>query len=137
MRRDQMLSQIPFVLHHFVTEGAGNPLGLDVHVDNVLLKVERVGESFPTVIAETGLHTAPSVTRMAAVVIHVVVLDGVVITEITAAGAAVRYFTSFFLEFLSLFLPFSEDFFMIYRRKSSEKLVKVNSDARRPGRRKN
>ena len=122
MRRDQMLSQIPFVLHHFVTEGTGNPLGLDVHVDNVLLKVERVGESFPTVIAETGLHTAPSVTRMAAVVIHVVVLDGVVITEITAAGAgaAVRYFTSFFLEFLSLFLPFSEDFFMIYSESESE-----------------
>ena len=56
---DQVLPQIPFVLHHLeikdedeeengffvlhlLAHGAGNALGLDVDVDNVLLQVEAI-----------------------------------------------------------------------------------------------
>jgi hypothetical protein len=35
-----------------------------VHVDNVLLEVEAVGEGFPAVVADTWLHAAPPVTRV-------------------------------------------------------------------------
>ena len=57
---DQVLPQIPLVLDHFVANVAVNSLRLNVHIDNVLLEVEAVWESFPAVVAEPGLHAAPS-----------------------------------------------------------------------------
>ena len=38
----QMFPQIPFILYNFVTDGAVDPLRLDMHVDNVLLEIEAV-----------------------------------------------------------------------------------------------
>ena len=32
-----------------------------MHVDNVLLQIERIGKGFPAVVAEPGLHTPPAV----------------------------------------------------------------------------
>ena len=55
----QMFPQIPFILYNFVTDGAVDPLRLDMHVDNVLLEIEAVRESFPAVVTEPRLHTAP------------------------------------------------------------------------------
>ena len=55
----KMFPQIPFIFDNFVTYCAVHPLGLDVHVDDVLLQVEAVGEGFPAVVAQSGLHTAP------------------------------------------------------------------------------
>ena len=54
-----MFPQIPFIFDNFVTYRAVHPLGLDVHVDDVLLQVEAVGEGFPAIVTESGLHTAP------------------------------------------------------------------------------
>ena len=38
----QMFPQIPFILDNFLTNSAINPLGLDMHVDDVLLQIEAV-----------------------------------------------------------------------------------------------
>ena len=46
---------------HLLAHGAGNALGLDVDVDDVLLQVEAVWESLPAVLANPRLHTPPSV----------------------------------------------------------------------------
>ena len=35
-----------------------------MHVDYVLLEIEAVGESLPTVVTESGLHTPPPLTGM-------------------------------------------------------------------------
>ena len=64
MRRDQVLAEVPLVLDDLLADGAGDALGLDVHVHNVLLEVEAVGESLPAVVADAGLHAAPSVARV-------------------------------------------------------------------------
>ena len=61
---DQMFTQIPLIFDDFVAEWTGHPLRLDMHVDNVLFQIERIGKSFPTVVTETGLHTSPTVTWM-------------------------------------------------------------------------
>ena len=45
-----------------------------MNVDNMLLQVEGVGESFPTIIEQARLHTTPSVARMASVVVLSVVV---------------------------------------------------------------
>ena len=42
MCSDQVFSEIPFIFDNFVTNCAINPLGLDMHVDDVLLQVEAV-----------------------------------------------------------------------------------------------
>ena len=55
----KMFPQIPFIFDNFLTYCAVHPLGLDMHVDDVLLQVEAVGESFPAVVTESRLHTAP------------------------------------------------------------------------------
>ena len=60
----KMFPQIPFILDNFVTYCAVYPLGLDMHVDDVLLQVEAVGESFPAVVAQSRLHTAPPLPRV-------------------------------------------------------------------------
>ena len=62
--RDKMLAEVPLVLHHLLADGAGHALGLHVHVDNVLFKVEAVGEGLPAVVADTWLHAAPPVARV-------------------------------------------------------------------------
>ena len=59
-----MLPQIPLVLDHFVTNVAVDSLRLNVHIDNVLLEVEAVGESLPAVVTEPGLHAAPPLPRV-------------------------------------------------------------------------
>ena len=59
MCSDQVFSEIPFIFDNFVTYCAVHPLGLDMHVDDVLLQVEAVGESFPAVVAQSRLHAAP------------------------------------------------------------------------------
>ena len=64
MSSDQMLPQIPFILDNFLTNSAINSLGLDMHVDNVLLEIEAVRECFPAVVAESGLHAAPPLAGM-------------------------------------------------------------------------
>ena len=40
-----------------------NALALHVHVDNVLLQIETIAESFPAVVAHTWLHTSPSIPK--------------------------------------------------------------------------
>ena len=64
MSSDQMLPQIPFILDNFLTNSAINSLGLDMHVDYVLLEIEAVGESLPAVVTEPRLHAAPPLPRM-------------------------------------------------------------------------
>ena len=59
MSGDKMFPQIPFIFDNFVTYCAVDPLGLDMHVDDVLLQVEAVGEGFPAVVAQSGLHASP------------------------------------------------------------------------------
>ena len=38
----KMFPQIPFIFYNFLTNSAINSLGLDMHVDDVLLQVEAV-----------------------------------------------------------------------------------------------
>ncbi len=61
MRGDQVLPQVPLVLDDLLADLAGHPLALDVHVDGVLLQVERVGEGLEAVGADARLHAAPAV----------------------------------------------------------------------------
>ena len=64
MSGDKMFPQIPFIFDNFVTYCAVHPLGLDMHVDDVLLQVEAVGESLPAVVPESRLHTAPPLSQV-------------------------------------------------------------------------
>ena len=73
MRGDEVLPEVPLVLDHLRAEGAGDALRLDVHVDDVLLQVERVGERFPAIVAEAGLHAPPPVSRVLVLLVVVVV----------------------------------------------------------------
>jgi len=61
---DQVLPQIPLVLHHLIAHSASYALGLDVDIDDVLFQVEAVRESLPAVLANSGLHTPPPVSWM-------------------------------------------------------------------------
>ncbi len=61
MRGDQVLPQVPLVLDDLLADLAGHPLALDVHVDGVLLQVERVGEGLEAVGADARLHAPPAV----------------------------------------------------------------------------
>ena len=79
MSGDKMFPQIPFIFDNFVTNCAVYPLGLDMHVDDVLLQVEAVGERFPAVVAESRLHTSPPLSgvgggRLLTSIFRVVVL---------------------------------------------------------------
>ena len=47
-----------------LAHGAGNTLGLDVDVDDVLFQVEAVRESLPAVVTNPWLHAPPTVPRM-------------------------------------------------------------------------
>ena len=60
----KVFPQIPFIFDNFVTYCAVYPLGLDMHVDDVLLQIEAVGESLPAVVTESRLHTAPPLSRV-------------------------------------------------------------------------
>ena len=42
-----------------------------MHVDDVLLQVERVGEGLPAVVAQPGLHAAPLIAGMLALLVVV------------------------------------------------------------------
>ena len=42
-----------------------------MHVDDVLLQVERVGEGFPAVVAQPGLHATPLIAGVLALVVVV------------------------------------------------------------------
>lgn len=76
MRGDEVLPEIPFVLDHLRAEGAGDALRLDVHVDDVLLQVERVGKRLPAVVAKARLHAAPPVSRMLVLLVVVLLHSG-------------------------------------------------------------
>ena len=62
--RDKMLAEVPLVLDHLLADRAGHALRLYVHIDNVLLQVEAIGEGLPAVVADTRLHAAPPVPRV-------------------------------------------------------------------------
>ena len=49
---------------HLIAHSASYALGLDVDIDDVLFQVEAVRESLPAVLANSGLHTPPPVSRM-------------------------------------------------------------------------
>ena len=49
---------------HLIAHSASYALGLDVDIDDVLFQVEAVRESLPAVLANTGLHTPPPISRM-------------------------------------------------------------------------
>jgi len=61
---DNVLAQIPLVLHHLAAIVARHRLALDVHVDGVLLQVEGVGEGLEAVGADSGLHATPTLARV-------------------------------------------------------------------------
>ena len=69
MSGDQVLPQIPFVLHDLLADVASDSLTLDVHVDGMLLQVEAVGEGLEAVGANPRLHTLPAIARVALCVI--------------------------------------------------------------------
>ena len=52
---------LKITMFYLLAHGAGNALGLDVDIDDVLFQVEAVWESLPAVFANPRLHTPPSV----------------------------------------------------------------------------
>ncbi len=65
----EVLPQVPLVLDHLLANVARHPLRLDVHVDDMLLQVERVREGLPAVVAKPGLHASPPISRVGPVVV--------------------------------------------------------------------
>ena len=65
-----------------------------MHVDDVLLQVERVGEGFPAVVAQPGLHATPLIAGVLALVVVVLTrrrnLTVVVVVDVDGESLSVR-----------------------------------------------